>query len=380
MGAIVFCFAFSISIILCTIGLMDGFEYTLKGALKLSNGDLTLHSPGGFFSLDKAVKDILEKKQLAYSPLIQTEGFLVREGLSKGVMVRGVEQESFSQVSGLGLQLEKNQMAIGKELAKAGQLKPGDKVFLAIITKKGRLGEMPTLYDFEIKQILDHKIYDKNMRLTYVNLAHLQSLLGIPSKVNLVAVNQYSPQEPHLVTKVTALQKSLQKTINEQADPLMRIRPFWQEFAPLLEAVEIEKLVITLILQLIVVIAIFNIIAFVTFLNQQKAREIFLFQALGVSRKQITLSWIKLLLVVWACSCTLSLGFSTFFEWAMLNLDFLQLPGEVYSLGRIQVHLSPSSYGISFFLALLWLLAISWPGLKKLQQKSLLSQIRSEFS
>ena len=45
--------AFSISVVLSTVGLMDGYSDTLKKALKHSEGHLTLHSRNGFFKIDE---------------------------------------------------------------------------------------------------------------------------------------------------------------------------------------------------------------------------------------------------------------------------------------------------------------------------------------
>ena len=376
MVAIVFSFAFSISVILCTVGLMDGFEYTLKRALKLSSGDISLYSKRGFFVVDQEMQQVFEDLKVAYAPFIQTEGFLVGEGISKGVMVRGVESDSFSAVSGQGISLMENELAIGKELAQVAGLKVGDEVALALATGKKQLSTLPGLYGFRIKQVVDHKIYEKNMRLAYMDLSYLQSLLGVRDRINLVALNKFSVKEPQLIDKVEALQKDL----TQELDPLMVIRPFWQEFAHLLEAVEVEKLVMTLVLQLVVVIAIFNVVAFVIFLGQQKAKDIFVFCALGISRKNVVGGWLMLLALIWFLSCLLATGFSAIFGWAMAHMSFLELPGEIYNLERVEVKLSIQSYLLAFLLAFLWLMAISWPGLKRLQKKSLLSQLRLEFN
>lgn len=373
---IIFSFAFSIAVILCTVGLMDGFEHTLKRALKLSSGDLSLYSKRGFFVLPKRLEELWQSRNVAYSPLIKTEGFLVQDDFSKGVIIQGVEESSFVQISGLGISLTGNEMALGKALAEAADLAVGDEVVLVLASGKKQLSSLPALHGFRIKQIVDHQIYDKNMRLTYVNLGHLQSLLGLrEKKVNLVALNKFASSDPDLVQKVQALKADL----TDQLDPLMVIRPFWQEFAPLLEAVEIEKFAMTFILQLIVIIAIFNVVAFVTFLNEQKSRDIFLFQALGTSQKSLIYGWLMLLMMIWVGSCLLAMGFSSIFEWAMLNLSFLELPGDIYSLSRIQIKLSLNSYLIAFCLAFLWLIGISWPGLSRLRKKSLLSRLRLEF-
>ena len=373
---IIFSFAFSIAVILCTLGLMDGFEYTLKQALKLSMGDLTIYSRRGFFVVDPRMQQLFANRALVYAPMVQTEGFLVRDSFSNGVMVRGVGGDFFALPAGVGDSLTDNGIIIGKELAKVSDLQVGDEVALSLITGKMSLGTRPSLYGFRVAEIVDHKIYKKNLRLVYVDLAHLQSLLGTNQRVNMIAINKFNPTDPDLVTKV----EDLKTNLSNHLDPLMVIRPFWQEFSFLFEAVAVEKLVITLILQLIVIIAIFNVVSFVAFLSEQKAKEVFLFQALGVSQKNVVKGWLMLLVLIWMVSCLVAVGFATFFKWAMLNIGFLELPGEVYNLSRIQIRPSLVSYLIAFSLALVWLIGISWPGLRKLQRESLLSRLRLGFN
>ena len=374
---IIFSFAFSISVILCTVGLMDGFEHTLKRSLKLASGDLVLHSKRGFFTVSPSMEELFREQAVFAAPLVQTEGFVVQENFSKGVVVKGISPESLRQVFGLDvLPLAEGEMAIGVELAQVSGLKKGDRLALALARGQRRWSSLPALYGFRIKQVIDHGLYDKNMRLVYVNLPHLQTLLNLGQRVNVIALNKFAVSDVELVPKV----ESLAAQLSSHLDPMMVIRPFWHEFAPLLKAVEVEKLAMTLILQLIVIIAIFNVVAFVSFLGQQKAREIFLLAALGVSRKHVMQGWTVLLTAIWALSCLLAIGFAHAFEWAMLNFSFLELPGEVYGLGRIQVRISLGSYLMAFALALLWLLAISWWGLRGLRQKTLLSHLRLQFS
>ena len=45
-------FSFSISVILSTIGLMDGFEISLRNSLKGSSGDFQVTSTKGYFLLE----------------------------------------------------------------------------------------------------------------------------------------------------------------------------------------------------------------------------------------------------------------------------------------------------------------------------------------
>ena len=50
---------FSISVILSTIGIMDGFELSLRRALKKSTGDLQFYSRKGFFNVEGEISSLL---------------------------------------------------------------------------------------------------------------------------------------------------------------------------------------------------------------------------------------------------------------------------------------------------------------------------------
>ena len=111
--------SFSIGVILSTVGLMDGFESVMKKALKNSVGDFSLTSRKGFFSFDKDVSGPLKSLGVKEkASFIQTEGFVIFSDFSQGVQVKGVEPGEFSRVTGLGLDFEEGQVAIGIQLSK----------------------------------------------------------------------------------------------------------------------------------------------------------------------------------------------------------------------------------------------------------------------
>src|SRR3989344_3571516 len=90
--ATILSFTFSIAVILCTFGLMDGFDHLLKSGLRHSSGDLLITSRKGFFNLTPELQNILKiVKPEAVAPVIQTEAFALRNEISKGVLVRGIE-------------------------------------------------------------------------------------------------------------------------------------------------------------------------------------------------------------------------------------------------------------------------------------------------
>ncbi len=369
--------AFSISVILSTLGIMDGFDRALKLGLKKSVGDITMHSRNGFFTvspdLDRIFKD---QKIKTYSALVQTESFLIFDDESRGVLVKAID-ESYSDVVDLPLKLKSNEVAIGSEIAKINSIKIGDEIILAFGKGNVELKSMPALERFKVSGIISHGIYQKDSRIVYVRLEEVQRILDLKNRVNLISFNLDSASQnaDKNLKKIESELPSLRQAFGND----FYFKPYWKEFSSLLEAVKVEKVMISLILQLVVVISIFNILAFIIFINEKKSKELFLFKALGLSKSVMSQLWLRLVLLIWLLSCLLSIVFVQLFKISLLHLSLFELPSEIYYMPRIELFLSVQDYLMIFVLALVWILIITFYLLKRLRQKSLLEGLRQEF-
>jgi putative ABC transport system permease protein len=185
-----------------------------------------------------------------------------------------------------------------------------------------------------------------------------------------------------LVLKRKSEQESieeLQKKLSGTLDYTYIIRPYWYEFSGLLKAVQVEKFSITLMLQLIVVIAVFNISAFIIYVNEKKAQDYFLLRVLGLEAKRLSLFWYFIMLLIWGLACVLSLGFLQIFNWALANLSIFDIPGRIYVLSHLEIILAVTDYFIIFSLSLLWMLLITFILVRKWNNKTILSGLRREF-
>lgn len=365
--------AFSIAVILGTFGIMDGFEASMKKSLRGSQGDLYLYSEKSTFIIDENLKRALKGPEInLYSATYQTQGFLLKGEQSKGVLIRGIEPDSFSKVTKLKISLNEDGCAIGSELSKKLGVKKGDYITLAFgNNNRGRLG-VPELQRFRVDDIVSHGIYEKDLRSVYLSLKALQNSYLVSDRVNLILISAKNPSDESLL--------NLRRTLLNELGLEYNIRLYWQEFSSLIEAVKVEKFMIGLILQMVVVIAIFNVLAFIIFLNEQKSRELFLLKALGFSQKMVARSWFMLVMIIWSLSCFFSLFLIRLLKWALVNISFLQLPPEVYHLTNLEIILDSKDYVIVFSLALLWLMVFSGVLLHRLKKRPILEGLRREFA
>lgn len=376
--ATILSFTFSIAVILCTFGLMDGFDHLLKSGLRHSSGDILITNRRGFFNLSENIQNKLSKvRPLAVAPVIQTEAFALRGDVSKGVLVRGIEKNNFSSATGLILNVEPGDIVIGNELANQLRIKVGDPLALTF-SKGNESGEsLPMIQLFNVSGVVKHGIYQKDLRFVYLNRTELAELMGLGNKINLVILATEPANKP-----LQSLEpiKDQQKILKSQLESDFIVRPFWNEYDFLIEAVKVEKFSISLILQLIVVVAVFNIIAFVIYIMEKKAQDFFFLRAVGLSLTSLNRFWFTSVIIIWSVSCVGAHLLSELFNWSLQNVSFLQIPGEIYVLSSLNVKLDAIAYVTVYGVSLLWILLAAFVGYLKLKKKPIIQGLRQEFS
>lgn len=371
-------FSFSIAVILCTFGLMDGFDHLLKTGLRHSSGDILITSRKGFFSFDENLKNDLNViSPLVIAPVIQTEAFALHAGKSKGVLVRGVESELFARATGLKVYPEPGGIIIGAELADFLNVKIGDELAVTFGRGNETSDVLPGVKLFKITDFVKHGIYQKDLRFVYINRDEIASLLDVGEKINLAVVTIADATRP--LKDLEEVQNS-QVTLRKQLQSEYIVRPFWNEYSFLIEAVKVEKLSISIILQLIVLVAVFNILAFVIYIMEKKAQEFFFLRAVGLSLSSLMRFWLISILGIWGLSCVGAYFLSKIFNWGLGNLTFLQIPGEIYVLSSLGIRLDFKAYFTVYFLSLLWIILAAIFGYFRLRKRPIIDGLRQEFS
>lgn len=371
---VIFGLAFSMAVILATVGLMDGFENTMRQGLRRTVGDFAIHSRDGFFKPDaKLIQSMSEAGVEAYTGMLQLEGFALSQGKGRGVLIRGVESHDFTRVTGLELPQIDHGVVLGNVLAESLKLKINDQVIFSFAQGNNSLSALPTLKSFKVNGEVHHGIHQKDERFAYTDLSFLQSTLGLGDVVNSVVarLNDAASQ--------VEIEKSLQ-LLRSSIGMNYIIRPYWSEFRTLLQAVQAEKVMIGLVLQVIVVIAIINAAAFVIFLSESRSQELFLFKALGMSQKKLAQGMKLLVGILWIVSCLLAFVMERFFSWLIIHYGSTFLPGDIYYVASINPIITFQDYFIVAMGALFWIAVILSFSLRQLRRSPVLQGLRKEFS
>jgi ABC-type lipoprotein release transport system permease subunit len=376
--ATIFSFTFSIAVILCTFGLMDGFDHLLKSGLRHSSGDILITNRKGFFSLNEEMRLRLDLvKPLAIAPVIQTEAFALFGESSKGVVVRGIEGSNFSAATGLKISVPKGGIVVGEELGRQLNIKTGDSIALTFGRGNESSDSLPLIQTFNLSGTIKHGIYQKDLRFVYLNRSDLSEVLELGEKINLVIIAT-EPVNIPLSSLDPIIEDQSQLRTRFESDYL--VRPFWNEYDFLIEAVKVEKFSISLILQLIVVVAVFNIIAFVIYIMEKKAQDFFFLRAVGLSLSSLTRFWFVSVIIIWSVSCAGAHLASLFFNWCLQHVSFLQIPGEIYVLSSLNIRLDFMAYATVYGISLLWILLAAFVGYWRMKRRPIIQGLRQEFS
>lgn len=362
--------AFSVAVILSAIGLMDGFELTLKKSLQSADGDLQINKRNKFLSFKDFEMLKSQPEFQAITGVLQGQGFLINEGESFGVILKGIDLFSFNRVTNLKIKKLNGGIAIGEALAQKLNIKIGDQIAVLLAKGNDAISGEPLLKSFEVQSIFKHQIYEKSLRFVFVEELVLREVLNNKNMYNQLKVSLRNSLKS---------QKQISKTVK-----LLRARlgenysiyPYWHDFEVLLEAVGVEKKTIGIILQLIVIISLFNVVALFIYLTEKKSQDIFMLRALGVNDRYL----VKILslgaFLIWFFSCLVSLLFKDTFQFILKNSTWLKLPGDIYYLTSIELSLTLIDYIIVFSISFIWLLLILLVMIRKLGKQSIMSGIR----
>jgi ABC-type lipoprotein release transport system permease subunit len=370
LGLTTMSFAFSIAVILGTIGLMDGFESTLKIALKKSSGDLIVTSERGFFEPDLDLWPIIKKHPQVLATMIhESEAFVIKDENTKGVMVRGIDSKSFFDVTGLKMEIKPGELVIGEALQKEWQIQKNQLITIAFAKGHPANPDLPLMESFVVSDFIKHGVHEKDLRFVYLNFLDMEKIFQ-HQKANIALLKVLPPND------LIEFQKKL-KSLYGQA---YKIKPYWQEFSSLFEAVQVEKFSITIILQLIVIVAIFNITAMIIYFSEKRAQEFFLVQALGLRNIDLLRFWFLLLFIIWSISCFLATMMAGLFNYLLLHLSWLKIPGDIYVIDHLYLKLGVQEYITVFLFSLLWIVGVGFYTHKRIKSQSIIHGLRMEQS
>jgi lipoprotein-releasing system permease protein len=342
--------AVGVAALITVLSVMNGFEAELRGRLLSLSAHATLTAGGAAIPDWQARIDQLQGSPglQGAAPYLDSDAMLSRQSSMSGAIVRGIDPEREPKVSSIGDAMREgklsdlkpglNRIILGRMLAYQLQVGAGDTVVVMIPGTASGGGFAPRLQEFEVAGTFEVGLQEHDSVLALINLSDAEALRGLqgPSGIRLKFDD---------VLKAPDLARIAAARLNSK----LQVRDWTQENEAYFRAIRIEKTMMGLILMLIVAVAVFNIVATLVMVVNDKRTDIAILRTLGLSPRGVLavfmtqgvlIGWIGTALGV-GLGVALALNVDVIVPFLETNLGFHIMDPDVYYLSAIPSELHP---------------------------------------
>lgn len=331
--------------LLVVTSVVNGFENELTQVITGTQGDVLFYTRGSPIR----DKDALQKKIREFAPGIKDiTGSFVSEvmfngpsGVAGGAL-EGVDLSNWSSVISVGDRLNpgsvlpqnEGEIVLGSALAEKLGVNRDDTVrviipFSGVEEEEDSGFGSPRVQDFKVVGVVHLGMYDYDSKYAYAPLPSVQKLVFSEPK-DFITSFRMKLKNPDSAQAVAA-------ELSQHFGFPYRVRDWSQLNKNLLYAIKLEKVVITVLLTAIMVVAAFNVISALLMMVYEKEKEVAILRVLGVrQRDQFYLfSFIGSFFGLMGTFLGVIFGLVTIF--ILRKTQFIHLPAEVYHLEYLPV-------------------------------------------
>ncbi|MDR0676603.1 MAG: ABC transporter permease [Elusimicrobiota bacterium] len=335
--------ALGIAALIISLSIMNGFQKNITDRLFASNThiNLILSDESQTNENYKTIEhDILKIDEVeAISPFIIGNGMLKRGKHNLPVVLKGVTEnelkitkiKDFMKIGDFISEnnIQKNGIVVGKKLLQDLGGYIGDElIFISPAIDNFSFPFLPTIHKFVIIGIFETGIYDFDSKFVYINLYFSQYIFDAAGTIHGFGIKLKDPYKFDEV--IYEIQNNL------------KISAFYQTWFDLNKglfvALKMEKIVMSIVLFLIIVVASFGIISSLLILTIEKTNDIGILKTIGFRKKDIIKIFVYQSFFMSVIGIVLGIILSTITIYFLKNFDFIKIPAEVYFTSKIPVN------------------------------------------
>lgn len=345
--------------LIVVIGVMSGLQSELRDRILGTNPHVMVLTYGEGLRLDGWQVPLEEVRQDAEvtvaEPFVYSEALIFQNvNYQQGVALRGVTADGAMRLAD---QLVVGDFAfdstssglpgivLGFRLANRLLVFRGDTV--SLVSGHGAeltpAGFIPKFKKFEVVGLFKSGMYEYDNQMGYMSLASAQSLLGLEDAVTGIALWLSDPWRADEVAERLEASLAFPYTLRD-----------WKRMNEgLFSALKLEKMAMTLILGLIVLVAAFNIVSTLIMVVTDKTREIGILRSMGMTAKGILRVFMLQGLTIGVAGTSMGLVGGLLLSWTIDYFGLISLPGDVYLIDRLPIALKPLDLALVAVLSVL---------------------------
>lgn len=277
-----------------TLSVMTGFQGYFRDKILSAISHVVVMDFGG-----KGITDIqtLQDKVIRLPHVVATTPFIINQVMLaanervQGVVVRGIDPLREGRVTDLEKNMREGSLldlqstdrllpgiVIGEDLARKFGASIGSTITMVNpIGEESALGMVPKMRKFRLVGIFDAGMYDYNTGFVYISIVEAQKFFNMPDRVSGLQVRVDN------VYNAAAIADSIQASVGFP----YYTRNWIEMNKNFFSALKLEKIGMSLILAVIIIVASFNIVGTLTMIVMEKNREIAILKSMGSTEHSI---------------------------------------------------------------------------------------------
>jgi lipoprotein-releasing system permease protein len=339
--------AIGVATSIITLAVMTGLQgYFRDKILSAMPHIVVMEYSGDGVKDDKTLQETIRRVPhvTATTPFIYGQSMLTSKDRMQGVIVRGIDPLKEAEVTDVArnmtagrlVDLDKEDrkfpgIVIGEDLARKLGVSIGDKVtMLNPLGEESAVGLIPKVKRFEIAGFFDAGMYDYNTTFVYISLADARIFFDMPGRVSGVQVRVDD------IYHADAISAGIRKAVGYP----YYTRNWMEQNKNFFSALLLEKIGMSLILVVIIIVASFNIIGTLTMIVMEKNREIAILKSMGAPSGSIVAVFMFAGLVIGIVGTVIGVILGYGAVTALVRTDLITIPKDVYQVSHLPLSLT----------------------------------------
>lgn len=329
--------------LIVVLSVMNGFREDLMSKILGVNSHLLILSYEGPFSNYAKVAAQADTVEgvVATTPFIYSQVMVNSEGSVSGAVLRGLDTTTAPKVGRIEQMITRGTLTsldtehdglpaiiLGNELSKQLGARLGEPV--TVVSPLGKLtplGRVPQSRKYNVTGIFDSGMYEYDATMAYVSLKEAQDFLGMENQVTGIEVRVED------IYEADRTGQAVSKVLGY---------PYWakdwqQMNRSLVSALKLEKLTMSVILIMIVLVGALNIISTLVMVVMEKTRDVAILRAMGSTEKSIMAVFMFQGLLVGVIGTLAGLVSGLGLCHLLARYKFIKLPADVYYISTLPV-------------------------------------------
>ncbi|OUW79884.1 MAG: hypothetical protein CBD79_03835 [Gammaproteobacteria bacterium TMED219] len=284
--------AIGTAVVIIVISVMNGFQDELRTRILGAIPHLTFEKPGGFADIDQVRATVNQN-----SNVVDSQEFFIAQSIlsspdtTRGVMIKGTDENEISIIAdniiegNLDALDASNNIILGDALAFELGTLPGDTVSLVVSNQMNPLANIPRVISFKVSGLFSvGSEIDQNY-----------ALIGTDAFRKAFRPTNGAGIEIQLRDVFTTKQTASELLADLDLGSYVKVSSWDQSYGSLFRATQLERTMVSLLMSLILLIAIFSMLISINSLVKDKRSEIAILRTIGYSKWDIQRVFLQLI-------------------------------------------------------------------------------------